>query len=147
MGASYYGCGSSAVLHTDICSPVATDPTWSRLSNTDRLMLGADGGLLWHELLSVLQPDVVLLSVAVRHLDAIRFDTLGRWEPIHTFDRTAGGAARKQPYRVSGCWHVVGGEASLFVFCPAAQTPVGSISINQRSELGSVVSTTHRAGR
>ena len=31
MGASYYDGAESTALHTDICSPLATDPTWSRL--------------------------------------------------------------------------------------------------------------------
>lgn len=31
LGASYYDQASSVALHTDLCSPLATDPTWSRL--------------------------------------------------------------------------------------------------------------------
>ena len=36
LGTSYYEGGASTALHTDICSPVATDPTWSRLGKPDR---------------------------------------------------------------------------------------------------------------
>ena len=51
MQTSYYLGEASTALHTDICSPVATDPTWSRLSESDRTTLEADGGPLWHALL------------------------------------------------------------------------------------------------
>ena len=51
LGASYYQGGGSRGLHTDICSPVATDPTWRCLDEVDRAALVADGGPLWHMLL------------------------------------------------------------------------------------------------
>ena len=44
-GSSYYtGEVASTALHTDICSPVATDPTWSKLPRVDRAALEGDGG-------------------------------------------------------------------------------------------------------
>ena len=43
MGASYYDGRTSTVLHTDICSPIATDPTWSQLGEADRRVLVDDG--------------------------------------------------------------------------------------------------------
>ena len=45
-GASYYTGHTSTVLHTDICSPVATNPTWSQLAMADQATLEADGGPL-----------------------------------------------------------------------------------------------------
>lgn len=36
LEASYYNGRPSTALHTDICSPVATDPTWSSLGSVDR---------------------------------------------------------------------------------------------------------------
>ena len=62
-GTGYYGDRSSTAVHTDICSPVATDPTWSRLDDTARRILEAEGGPLWHELLVALRAHVVVLSV------------------------------------------------------------------------------------
>ena len=147
MGASYYEGQPSTVLHTDICSPVATNPTWSRLRDTDRTALAADGVGLWHELLKVLRPHVAVLSVGKPHLDRIKFDALRPWESIHRIERTADGAPRKRPYEAAGCWYDIGGEPSLFVFCPASQTPLGSISNSHRHQLGSVLADTHRSGR
>ena len=146
MGASYYDREASTVLHTDICSPLATDPTWSRLSENDRELLVNDGAPLWHELLKVLQPNVVVLSVARRHHARIRFDPLAPWEVIHSFDHTADGSLRDRPYEVDGRWYEVSGEPSLFVSCPASQTPLGSISKGQRHELGSIVEGAYLSG-
>lgn len=36
MDASYYDHQTSTALHTDICSPIATNPTWTRLSEADQ---------------------------------------------------------------------------------------------------------------
>lgn len=147
-GASYYPGAASAALHTDICSPVATDPTWSGLGGGDRSALMGDGVALWHELLVLLGPDLVLVSVARRHLGRISFEALGRrWEPIHTFNNKTDGAPRRRPYRAEARWHVIGDGVSLFVFCPASQTPLGSISFDQRRELGAVVADALRDGR
>src|SRR3990170_1822110 len=49
MGASYYPGGHAAALHTDLCSPVATDPTWSRLEPSFQRRFIADGQPLWHD--------------------------------------------------------------------------------------------------
>jgi hypothetical protein len=39
LGCSYYDGSANTALHTDLCSPLATDPTWSRLSDTQRAAL------------------------------------------------------------------------------------------------------------
>ena len=71
MGASYYDGLPSQALHTDFCSPLPTDPTWSQLDEVHRAFLEPPGRRLWHQLTEVLQPDVVLISVARRLLDDI----------------------------------------------------------------------------
>ena len=144
MNASYYDHQTSTALHTDICSPIATNPTWRRLSEADQDRLLADGRPLWHELLVALQPNVVVLSIAKHHLDHISFDRLGPWELIHSFNRKRDGTLRSSAYTVSGCWHLVGTEPALFVFCPASQTPLGSISNDQKRKLGAIVADTYR---
>lgn len=93
---SYYGEQPSVALHTDICSPVATDPTWSRLHDVARTTLEADGGRLWHEV-----------------------------------------AAR---------WYEVGDDPALFVFGPAARTPLGELATQQKRSAGAVLAQTWRRG-
>ena len=85
-GASYYAAETSTALHTDICSPVATSPTWSQLDGTDQAALEADGGPLWHILLETLRPRIVMLSVAQVHLRRIAFAPLTEWRTLHAFE-------------------------------------------------------------
>ena len=57
--ASYYPGETSTGLHTDICSTVATNPTWSSLTEAERATLEGAGGPLWHALVETLRPHVV----------------------------------------------------------------------------------------
>ena len=147
-GASYYAGRTSTAVHTDICSPVATDPTWSQLGDADRSALESDGCPLWHVLLKALKPQAVVLSVAKRYLGRVEFEPLdNEWNVIHTFDRTGSGSLRSRPYEVLARWYDVGGEPSLFVFGPAAQTPFGIISDPQKGEVGAILLEAYRDGR
>ena len=137
-GASYYAGETSTALHTDICSPLATDPTWGRLRRTQRAGLEARGGELWHALLEVLCPHVVAVSVARDFLKRIRFAPIAEWQTIHVFTQTSRGDPRKRPYEVRARPYEVGGERSLFVFGQAMQTPFGSLSKKQKYEVGAI---------
>ena len=146
-GASYYPNAASTALHTDICSPIATDPTWSRLAETQRTGLEADGGPLWHALLEALRPDVVALSVARDHIKRIEFAPLGKWETIHAFTQTARGRPRSRRYDLRARSYEIAGERALFVFGPAAQTPFGLLSDNQKHEVGAIIREKYQRGR
>ena len=137
-GASYYAGEASTALHTDICSPIATSPTWSRLNGADHAALEADGGPLWHMLLKALRPQLVVLSVAKVHLKRIEFAPLTEWEAIHAFELTGRRARRARPYEVRARWYEIGGQQSLFVFGKAAQKPFGLLSNTQKRELGAI---------
>ena len=147
LEASYYEGQPSTALHTDICSPVATDPTWSGLDRVVQKALERDGGPLWHSLLKVLRPQIVMLSVARRHLSRIRFNALTEWRTIHVFERTRSGAPRRRPVVVKGRWCEIGGEPSLLVFVPAAQKPLGRLGSIQKREAGAVALEVLRRGR
>ena len=146
-GASYFPNEASTALHTDICSPVATSPTWSRLTETQREGLEADGGPIWHTLLEALRPNVVALSVASDHIRRIKFAPLGTWETIHAFTQTTRGRPRSRPYEVRARSYEVAGERSLFVFGPAAQTPFGLLSDHQKYEVGAITRERYESGR
>ena len=144
---SYYAGQPSTALHTDICSPVATDPTWSRLGGAAWATLEADGGRLWHRLLAVLRPQVVALSVACRHLSRIEFEALTDWEVIRRFEWTSSGAPRKRPYEVSTRWYEVGGERALFVFGRASHKPFGLLHDSQKRKAGALLLKAYQDGR
>ena len=147
LEASYYEGQLSTVLHTDICSPVATDPTWSRLDHAVQQELEKDGGPLWHDLLQVLQPQIVVVSVARRHLSRIQFRALNGWRVVHVFERTQSGTPRKQPVAVSTRSYEIGDAAALVVFIPAAQKPLGRLGTTQKREAGVITLQAWHRGR
>ena len=74
LNSSYYDNEyPNRVLHTDICSPLATDITWSKLNDRQQARLSSDGNKIWHSLVEILTPDFILISVARHHLNKIRF--------------------------------------------------------------------------
>ena len=143
MDASYYDDGAaSRTLHTDICSPIATDPTWNQLKETNPEAVKAleDNGIrLWHMLLGELRPQIVVLSVAKEYLGRIEFEPVTEWGVITCFSETSTGAPRSQPYRVKTRWYEVGDGRSLFVFGRAAQKPFGLLSNEQKQDAGSII--------
>lgn len=68
LEASYYGDFKNTALHTDLCSPIATDPTWSRLDAAQQTLLRNTGKQLWLDLIAELRPDVILMSVRREYL-------------------------------------------------------------------------------
>lgn len=129
MEVSYYDGWPNAALHTDLCSPLATDPTWSRLRD-GRTSLALKGSQLWHRLTRLLSPDVVLISVARDYMATIDFPLLRDWETIYTIERA-------NPYRVEAREvEVTGGKSTVFIFGQAANTPFGTVSNQDKEDIG-----------
>ena len=138
LGSSYYKGSniSSRALHTDICSPVATDPTWGKLDKSDRKSLQSHGIPLWHRLLEKLQPHIVVLSVARKYRKQIQFKSLTdwqNWETVYTFTKKANGTPRSRSYPIERQWD---GKRPMFAFGQAAQTPFGLLAKHQKREAG-----------
>ena len=62
---------SGRALHTDICSPLATNPTWSKLKAAERRQLSEDGLILWTDLVKELSPHVMLVSLGQKLRESI----------------------------------------------------------------------------
>ena len=142
LGASYYDREPSTALHTDLCSPLATDPTWSRLATHEQATLQPAGQRLWHDLVEALQPDVVLISVSRHRLNLLAFPTVEPAIVMHTVD----GPGRARPYPVEQfrC-RLASGKVPLFVFGQAAQTPFGTISAADKQRVGASILRALRA--
>jgi hypothetical protein len=132
LDASYYAGATSTALHTDICSPLATDPTWSGLGRVGHALLPA-GADLWHRLVERLAPDVILISVARRYLDLIRFPKLGAWETVYTIDRD-------NPFTVEAHrMEILPGKSTMLVFGRAANLPFGTVSAVDKRRIGAAI--------
>ena len=147
LGASYYEGGASTALHTDICSPVATDPTWNDLDKADQTALMDHGHPLWHMLLEKLRPQIVALSVRKKYLNHIEFAPMNGWRSSTPSREHVAGEFRSQPYEVCARWYEVAGDRSLFVFGAAAQMPLGKLAAGQKREAGEMLLEVYRDGR
>jgi hypothetical protein len=133
MEASYYDGARSAALHTDLCSPLATDPTWSGLDRHQQAVLEPEGRKLWHDLVKALRPHVVLVSVRRQLLSKIAFRLAETARVIYTVN----GPRRSRPYHVEVLRYELAPETMpLFVFGQASQTPFGSISGAEKRLIG-----------
>ncbi|MDE0320460.1 MAG: hypothetical protein OXH86_06925 [Acidimicrobiaceae bacterium] len=141
LGASYTPNAESTALHTDICSPVATVPTWSSLDDDTKDRLLGDGVPLWHDLIRFLRPQVIVMSVAKRLLSQVDFHAESTCDPIHTVTNNKDGAERIQPYVVTARWHDIGEQSALLVYGKPAQTPFGTITHNDKRIIGEVAKT------
>ena len=69
LGTCYYKESQKNIaLHTDICSPLATNPTWSGLNEKQKNILFKSGYELWKSLVIELKPDLILMSLKKDYL-------------------------------------------------------------------------------
>ncbi|MEC4720441.1 hypothetical protein RY831_14860 [Noviherbaspirillum sp. CPCC 100848] len=120
-------------LHTDLLSPIATNPTWSNLSPMDKAILEEPGLDLWHSLIERLEPDLMLISVAEGHLTKICFERLSSWQIVHT-------VSRKVPYHFQYTrYRLRSGHVVNAIFGMAAQTPFGSVKSEVKARIGTIM--------
>jgi len=130
LNCSYYGQAPNTALHTDLCSPLATDPTWSNLDMDARDRLIDSGPTLWHRLVKRLSPDLIVASIARKHLDRIAFPWVDGWSVVHTVERS-------NPYHVElRRLSVSEGKCTSLVFGRAANTPFWTISNEDKERIG-----------
>lgn len=138
MNASYYENNhSNRVLHTDICSPFATNLTWSnsKFHRDQKAKMIIEGKKLWHQLVQILNPDFIIISVTKKYLKNIQLNQL-KWTEFHRFYTKQNGTKRKSPYIVTISQYKTYTNKGYLVFGQAAQTPFGTISGPRKHELG-----------
>ena len=83
LDASYWSGAKNVALHTDLCSPLATNPTWSDLDVMAKTVLEPTGHRLWRRLAALLAPHVLLVSIAASYLRQIHPLPLAEWSICH----------------------------------------------------------------
>jgi hypothetical protein len=130
---SYYGNDQSTALHTDFCSPLATDPTWSNLPKDVQSTLFGCGNRLWHSLVEWLSPDLIVASIARRHLTRLVIPRQNGWRVVYTVNRA-------NPFTVELARFTLGnGRTVNLVFGKAANTPFGTVSNPDKERIGKAV--------
>jgi hypothetical protein len=131
LDASYYPGGRNTALHTELCSPVATNRAWSKLGPETSDSLMKRGVPIWHELVRRLEPDVVLVSVARAHVARIEFQASEPFEISRLEEE-----GRSRPYVTEGRWLDIDGHRSLMVFGQASHRPFGLVSSMHKIGVG-----------
>jgi hypothetical protein len=81
--ASHYDIAKNNALHTDIAIPYATDPTWTGLSNSEKNYFEPKGQRIWHELIKILEPDIILISASGGYQNKILFPKINEhWKVL-----------------------------------------------------------------
>src|SRR5205823_2619833 len=122
------GVYASTALHIDMCSPIATSPTWSGLAVEQRAKLTVTGRYIFEWLIDELKPHVVIASVGWSHIDKwnTHFASGRSWERIMEHRTAAGGQALRAPLVVqANTIRSRSGHSHLFVNASAADKPFG----------------------
>jgi hypothetical protein len=155
VGASYYPLDSqhrkasqdanNTALHVDVCSPIATNPTWSKdaLAMT-REKLTPHGNQIFKQLMSLLQPDIIIASVAPYHLVPFHpaFSSKDGWTEIIHHSNTGDGKKKLRSALIVRTFHEEEGRAGkrqLLVFGSAADTPFGRFSDTRKRDAGAAI--------
>mgnify|MGYP001827370076 FL=1 len=135
MGVSFAGSLTRVALHTDLYSSIATNPTWGRLRNRTKATLREAGVARWREIFDLLRPTFVVTSFGKDYLESLPLGYSRGWRELCRFTHKRSGEPRKRPY-VARSAVVECDPPARLLHAPAAQTPFGSISHEERFELG-----------
>jgi hypothetical protein len=86
LKADFWPESVNTAIHTDICSPVATDPPWSQLPEVVRRTLFESGQTLWRALIEVLRPDILIAPVNSRYLASLDPQPVSDWPTLYVRD-------------------------------------------------------------
>lgn len=124
-------------LHTDICSPIATQPTWSKLNLSQQQLLFKQGVEIWWNLIEDLEPDLILVSIP-RYLFLQNIsNVLG--DPIHIISHKGNSLIRKSPYIVFRQYLNINNKSTKIVFGQAANKPFGTINNSEKLIMGTKI--------
>lgn len=80
LGYSYYQKQDfKRSIHTDMYSPIATNPVWSELDDNQRKLLEEKGVNIWKKLIRAIKPDLLICSFKWNDLDKnvnLKFDNV-----------------------------------------------------------------------
>ena len=139
LDASYKYGSMNTVLHTDIGSILATNPTWNKLDKKIKYDLSKNGLEIWHDLARYLKPDIIILSAAKSWIKKIQFTRIDKIQIIYEIQITKEGKNRKKPVIIEGVWIDLKNKKTLLIYAPAAQKPISMLSNKDKFDAGNKI--------
>ncbi len=121
-------------IHTDICSPIATNPTWTGLTRHQRENLLRNGTSLWTNLVRELDPDLIIASIPV--------DLVHQYITPQLNNILTSFQQENQVYNVYLEESRILGRNRFLLFGRAAITPFQPITNIQKSQVGQLTRRT-----
>lgn len=142
----------NTAIHTDFLSPLATKEGWGDFSKNNRAaakLLAGTGTPLWHQLIEVLQPDIVLLSIGDTHLSSLAFSSpnqSGKFDAIT--GRLVESFREKWPeYILTARWVRTGESKNTLVLSGlAGRKPFLAVRDEYKMKVGAVARSIFEAG-
>ena len=132
----------TTALHLDLCSPIATDPTWSGLTPAERSALVPDGRAIFEMVIEALQPDLVIASVGVVHLQGWwrELGDVAGWPVVVRYETTGAGQPM-WPHLIVRSREVCSPSGHRFLFAngTAAEKPFGKFTNGRKAEAGAAL--------
>jgi len=131
----YPNTSGNNTLHTNLCSPFATDIAWSKLKNSAQYTFSREGRKFWHRLIEILEPDIILFSIAREYLERVMFRKSG-WKIYKSITKKKDGSPRSKPYNIEITESRSNSKKIYLVYGQPAYLPFGSLSYNIKLKLG-----------
>ena len=90
-------------------------------------------------LVELLEPDMILCSIARKHMEKMSFKRKG-WEVSTSITKKKDGTPREKPYNVEVSEVTIGAKKAYLVYGQAVILPFGSLSLDAKYELGKELS-------
>ncbi len=140
LGFSFYPGSESTVLHTDMCTPLATDPTWSKIENIDKKnQIYRQGFTLWLSFILKVKPDIIICSCTEDYLEGPlkKYFKLKNERRLITFRNKKDGSRRSKEFKVLYYDVPILGNQSKLIFANKFhQMPLSNISKEQQFQIG-----------
>lgn len=120
---------SSFALHTDLCTPIATDPTYSHLTEKQKREMEKVGLPLWYELAALLDPDVIVMSGGPSLRDRVVAFEDAKWQRIFGEGKKAVDVAELTSW----------GRLRLGIFGWTVNVPFGAVSSEERRVIATLM--------
>jgi hypothetical protein len=134
LNASYYSKKEkqNIVLHTDIFTPIATNPTWTKLSSETKNNLQNEGLGIWKRLTEILKPDIILTALKKNDCNYIE---LKNKTDLIKIDYTKEGKKHQRPYSIQKAIY----NNTYIIIGRTVNIPFGDISHEKKIEIGKLI--------